>query len=97
MYLSGVAYEYERRYEFDTATSKYRQYEPDFFLTDYGIYIEHFGIDRQGKTPEFVDMAAYHEKIEWKRQLHRKNETTLIETFSFEKSEGVLLPGLKAK
>ena len=96
-YLNGIAYEYERRYEFDTATSKYRQYEPDFYLTDGGIYIEHFGIDREGNTPEFVDKVAYHEGIKWKRELHEQNDTKLIETFSFEKSEGILLSSLKAK
>jgi DNA helicase IV len=96
-YLNGIAYEYERKYEFDTATSKYRQYEPDFFLTDNGIYIEHFGVDRQGNTPDFVNRDEYKEGIKWKRQLHQQNETTLIETFSYEKSEGILLSGLKRK
>ena len=37
---NSIRYEYERAYECHTASSRYRQYEPDFYLTDYGIYIE---------------------------------------------------------
>lgn len=44
LYLNGVRYEYEAHYEHDTATAKKGQYKPDFYLPDYGVYIEHFGL-----------------------------------------------------
>ena len=47
---SGVRFEYEAQYEHRTATSDYRQYQPDFYLPDYGIYIEHFALDER-RTP----------------------------------------------
>jgi DNA helicase-4 len=50
LFMNGIEYEYERSYEIDTATSEKRQYKPDFYLNDYGIYIEHFGIDENGNT-----------------------------------------------
>ena len=45
LYLNGVPYEYEHRYEYDTATSERRQYQPDFYLSEAGIYIEHFALN----------------------------------------------------
>ena len=49
--LNGVGFTYEARYEVDSATSWNRQYQPDFYLPDHGIYIEHFALDRQGRPP----------------------------------------------
>ena len=43
--LNSINYEYEKPYEFDTATKTHSQYRPDFYLTDYGIYLEHFAMN----------------------------------------------------
>ena len=51
LYLNGVPYEYERAYEHDTATPEKRQYQPDFYLPDAGIYIEHFALQHIGEYP----------------------------------------------
>jgi DNA helicase IV len=97
LYLNGISFEYEKKYEIDTATEMHRQYQPDFFLNDHGIYIEHFGVDKDGNAPKFMNPERYREGMEWKREIHEKNETILIETFSFEKSEGLLLSNLRKK
>ena len=97
LYLNGIPYEYERRYEHDTATSRKRQYQPDFYLTDAGIYIEHFALSASGHTPPFIDEEDYLRSMEWKRQLHAEHGTILIETFSHEHSIGRLLRNLEAK
>lgn len=87
----GIRYEYERRYEHETASIQFRQYQPDFFLPDYGIYLEHFGINRAGKPAPFIDdPQRYLDGIAWKRELHRKHQTTLLETFSYFRAEGRL-------
>jgi DNA helicase-4 len=95
--LNGIAYEYERPYEVKTASMSRHQYRPDFYLPGYGIYIEHFGINRQGKTAPGIDAAAYNKSIEWKRQLHSTHGTKLIETFSWERMEGSLTELLSKK
>lgn len=95
LYLHGVEYEYEARYEVETATREHRQYRPDFYLPEYGIYIEHLGIDKYGNTAPFVEKAKYMEELAWKRQIHRENRTTLIETYSWWSSEGELLQRLE--
>ncbi|MDU5082831.1 UvrD-helicase domain-containing protein [uncultured Tissierella sp.] len=104
LYINRINYEYERRYEYKTANREYGQYQPDFYLTDYAIYLEHFGIDEDGNVPEFFQgkdgksaKEIYNEGIIWKRQLHKEKGTKLVETYSWEKSEGVLLDNLKIK
>lgn len=95
--LNGIRYLYEEPYEIRTWTTERRQYKPDFYLPDYGIYIEHFGLDRQGNTAPYIDNNKYLEGMRWKRELHNTNQTTLIETYSYEFSEGKGLQLLKQK
>ena len=97
LYLNGVPYEYERAYEHDTATSEKRQYQPDFYLTDAGIYIEHFALSATGETPPFINQAEYLRSKNWKRWLHAKHGTTLVETYSHEAAAGKLTDNLRAK
>ncbi len=91
LYLNGINYIYEERYKFDTANEDYHQYKPDFYLPDYDIYIEHFGIDRKGNVHFVADhaknvliSAKYQEEMKWKRTIHAANQTTLIETYSYQ-------------
>lgn len=89
LYLNGIDYEYEAAYE-DTANVKY-QYQPDFFLTKYKIFIEHFGVDKNfNPAPIFENPEKYKKYMEEKRERHKKNGTTLIETYSFQKRDGTL-------
>ena len=97
LYLNGVRYEYEARYEHDTATSQRGQYKPDFHLPDAGIYIEHFALNASGNTPPFIDREEYLTSMEWKRRLHAERGTILIETFSHEKAAGKLTKKLAEK
>lgn len=94
LYIHGINYVYERPYKHKTSTSEYRQYKPDFYLPDYDIYLEHFGINRNGEvhfTQNEVQNAAqtkkYQTEMAWKRDLHKKHQTKLIETFSYEFTE----------
>ena len=97
LYLYSVHYEYERVYEHDTATPEKAPYQPDFYLPDAGIYIEHFGIDAEGKTAPFVPQEKYLESMAWKRRTHAEHGTILIETFSHEHAAGRLIENLTAK
>ncbi|MFK5938698.1 MAG: UvrD-helicase domain-containing protein, partial [Sulfurimonas sp.] len=97
LYLNQISYKYEAKYEYTTENEEYRQYQPDFYLPEYKIYIEHFGINRDGSTASFVDGKKYNEDIKWKRELHQKYKTELIETFSYEGREGCLTENLQKK
>lgn len=88
----GVKFRYEEKYEKETYDSNYRQYTPDFSIYVTGsdgqtkrLYLEHFGINGQGKCPSWYtaeDEQKYLEGIQWKRELHKKNGTILLETTS---------------
>ena len=105
LYENGVEYEYEPVYEHKIPETGRRDYQPDFRLTESGIYIEHFGVRRQKMadgserlvTAPFVERESYLAGMEWKRQVHADHETTLIETYSYERQEGRLLTGLAEK
>ncbi|MGC4045051.1 MAG: UvrD-helicase domain-containing protein [Armatimonas sp.] len=97
LFLNGVKFEYERPYEIETATPEHSQYKPDFYLPEFGIYIEHWGISREGATAPFMDQARYQQKLAWARQTHQDNNTKLVETYSYERLEGVLLSALEQK
>jgi len=93
--VSGIAWEYERPYPEPTATPWRRQYQPDFYLPDYDLYLEHFGIDARGEPASGIDGAAYRQAMEWKRALHRLHGTTLVETYSYLKDRGGLIDNLE--
>jgi DNA helicase-4 len=97
LFRLGVKYEYERRYEVRTATLEFRDYHPDFYLPDYGIYIEHWGFDLDENTAPGVDKNAYFEGMAWKLKIHAKNKTTLIETSYAEHQKSELLKLLEER
>lgn len=104
LYENGIEYEYESIYEHKVAETGRRDYQPDFRLTDSGIYIEHFGVRREKTasgerlvTAPFVNRDEYLAGMDWKRQVHAENQTTLIETYSYERQEGRLLTSLAEK
>lgn len=101
---NGITYVYEQEYPIDTRTSEFGQYHPDFYLPNFDLYIEYFGINRQGDVPPYFTgkngMSAaqtYQEGIKWKRELHRKNGTRMIEVYAYEKLEEQLLPRLEER
>lgn len=99
LFINGINYEYEKPYEIETSTIDKRQYTPDFYLPDYGIYIEHYGIDRKGNAPQYDKEASdeYIRSMHWKRQIHSENQTKCIETYSYEFNEGVIFDNLKSR
>ncbi len=99
LFTNGINYEYEKPYEIETSTIDKRQYTPDFYLPDYGVYLEHYGIDRNGNAPQYDKEASdeYIRSMHWKRQIHSENETKCIETYSYEFNEGIIFDNLKSR
>lgn len=101
---NGIAYIYEKAYPVDTRTSEYGQYHPDFYLPDFDLYIEYFGINRQDEVPPYftgkngmTPAETYMAGISWKRELHRDHGTRMIEVYAYEKLEEQLLPCLEKR
>lgn len=105
LYRNGIAYEYEPVYEHSLPDAGKRVYTPDFRLTESGVYLEHFGVRKQRlpdgterlATAPFVNREDYLAGMDWKRKVHATNGTTLIETYSWERSQGRLLDALAEK
>ena len=100
--FNGINYVYEQPYKIDTNNAEYGQYKPDFYLPDYDIYIEYFGINRNGEVPAYFSGShgktasqAYRDSMAWKRETHTANETVMIECFAYEKFDGALLQNLE--
>lgn len=85
LFFLGVKFEYERKYEHETADEQHSSYHPDFFYPDHHLYHEHFAIDRDGRSP-FGD--TYLQSATWKRALHKEKGTELFETMSHEMRAG---------
>lgn len=102
----GVDFRYEEPYEHQVADERHVQYRPDFSIhyMDSGkpcrLYLEHFGVDEHGMVPTWFAKdrgltyeeanERYNDGITWKREVHKKFGTRLIELssadFAYEKA-----------
>ena len=97
LFMHGVNYEYEKLYPYESSDPLRKAYRPDFYLPDYDIYLEHFGVSKSFTVPWLspVEEIKYLDGIRWKRAFHEENKTKLIETYSYYSSEGTLLKKLE--
>lgn len=97
LHINQIEYGYESQYVTKRRLEVGFDYRPDFHLKGTDIYIEHYGVDREGNTRPDIDATGYRKSMQDKRALHQECGTTLIETFHYEWKENSLLTGLKAK
>jgi DNA helicase-4 len=92
LYLNGIEYEYEKPYPFGNTV-----YRPDFYLKDYDIYIEHFGVDENNRAKWLTPFneQKYLEEMVLKREAHKTNNTKLLETYSYYNRDNILLDRLR--
>lgn len=105
--LFNINYEYERHYplEVEDRNPTFGVYQPDFYLTDYQIWHEHYGIARNGdvaksfttRPPYKTAREYYHAGMAWKDSIHKKYKTRLLKSYSYEASEGNLIHNLKER
>jgi len=95
LFTNGIEYQYEAKYEFDVSTVDFRQYQADFYLPEYEVYIEYYGIDEANNTAPYIDQAAYLASMEWKRQLHHQRQTHCIELFYYQHKKSQLINKLE--
>ena len=92
LFLNGVNYEYEKTYPHGD-----HMYRPDFYLPDYDIWLEHFGIDKYGRAKwlsEFQE-KQYLKSMHKKRAKHHLYRTKLLETYSWYNRDNILLDKLR--
>lgn len=92
LYLNGIEYEYEKPYPHGSI-----MYRPDFYLKDYDIYLEHFGVDENNAAKWLTPFneQKYVEEMVLKRESHRTHNTKLLETYSYYSRDHILLDKLQ--
>ncbi|MCU0323150.1 MAG: UvrD-helicase domain-containing protein, partial [Chitinophagaceae bacterium] len=92
LYLNGIDYDYEKPYPHGAII-----YRPDFFLKEYDIYLEHFGIDEHNRAKWLTEFneQKYIEGIQLKRETHKTYNTKLLETYSYYNRDKILLQKLR--
>ena len=78
LFLNGVDYRYEHPYAVDVADATHRQYAPDFHYPAADAWHEHWALGRDGRPP--AEFQGYEEGMRWKRSVHERHGTDLIET-----------------
>lgn len=98
LYLNGIEYVYEDPYPYQIPRSR-KKYTPDFHIIQDGreAYIEHYTLNESGKSflLDAKQTARYQKRIADKRNIHKQNQTDLIETWSFYTDTKPLLDHLR--
>jgi len=97
LFSNGIAYKYEGFYSPENKMPLEATYRPDFYLPDFKVYIEYFGIDENGNTAEYIPRDKYHAEMKWKFETHRMGNTKLIDLYFHQKRQGKLLDELTKK
>ena len=87
LFLNGIKYKYEKKYPHTDYN-----YQPDFYLTEYNIYLEHFGVDESNRAGWLspVKEKEYVDGMLKKKELHKQHKTKLICTYSYFNKENLL-------
>lgn len=61
-------------------------FRPDFYLPQFDVFIEHWGIDKDGKVPQWFSQSSeeYQAIMEKKRNWFSEHHRLLMETYSYE-------------
>jgi len=95
LYLNDIEFEYEPQYVTKVRVEIGFDYQPDFHISNTNIYLEHFGIDREGNTRADIDADEYNNEIATKRIIHEEQETILLETYHYDWCEDTLESSLE--
>ena len=78
---AGADYRYEQPYVWPDACRDETRYHPDFYYPSANVYHEHFALDKDGNAPDWFE-PGYVNGVQWKRSLHTRLGTKLLETTS---------------
>lgn len=92
LFSNSISYSYETLYE--EGNSARDRHKPDFSIWEGGrkpIWIEYFGTDRSNSVAPGISKEGYLDGIKWKKDVHERNSTILIELYYYDLKEGTLL------
>ncbi len=99
LFINQIHFQYELLVKWADESEEGKQYHPDFYLTDYDIYIEHWGLNENMEVPKWFTKTSeeYLAIREWKLDQFEKYQKTLIETWEYEAQKDELITNLKNK
>jgi len=98
LYANGIDYEYEPIY--DVSSQAKDKHKPDFVVGEGDknqVWIEYFGIDRSQGVAPGINQDVYNEGIQWKKEVHARNGSHLIDVYYYDLMEGTLLKNLESE
>jgi DNA helicase-4 len=97
LFTHNIKFEYEKLARW--ASHLDRSYHPDFYLPEYDIYIEHWGVNRQGQVASWFTKTSqeYLQERNWKLSVFEKHHKILVQTWDYERVEGNLVGSLKER
>ena len=96
LFTHSVPYEYEALY--DAGKLPKDRHKPDFSILQNGlprIWIEYFGTDRTNSVAPGISQEGYLAGIDFKKEVHARNSTILIDLYYYDLKEGNLLKKLE--
>jgi DNA helicase-4 len=84
LFVNQIDFKYEELYNCESPRDRHR---PDFVVAQKGkpkVWIEYFGIDRFGGVAPGINAEAYKDGIQWKKSIHKKYGTELIDLYFHE-------------
>ena len=99
LFLHNIEFKYEPLVEWVDKSEEDKQYHPDFYLPEYDIYIEHWGLNERCEVAPWFTITSqeYLEMRKWKLGQFEKHQKVLVETWNYEKSQGDLTDNLQKK
>ncbi len=100
LFRHNIEFEYEPSVDW---VDKYKDanYNPDFYLPKYDIYIEHWGLSKDNKVPDWFEGDNPTEKYlrikDWKLNQFNRHNKELVETWDYERNDGTLLKKLEKR
>jgi len=91
LFLNGIKYEYEKEFPKDEwGEYNGKPYTPDFYLTEYDLYWEHFGVNKEEHLPYMSkkDEERYIDIMNLKRKKYKELKRELIESYSWQFTDG---------
>lgn len=97
LFLYNIEFKYEPLVGWVDESEEDKEYHPDFYLPDHEIYIEHWGLnDKCEVAPWFtISNQEYLENRKWKLEQFEKHQEVLVETWDYERNQGVLISNLQ--
>ena len=99
LFRNNIDFQYEPLVNWVDESKEGKEYHPDFYLPDYDIYIEHWGLNKELEVPYWFSKTSkeYNKIRKWKLSQFKKYNKILIETWEYERIDEVLIYNLKQK